>query len=138
MHHFCYPCLFQWCAINIEKQILITPCPVCRSPIYEIKFDTEFDTLCNGEKSTSFKHPNEIVIEHSFDTKPGITIQNTPGPGVKIISINKKDQFYKAGLRTGDTILFINNILCSDYQQVNKLISYNWNSGLPIKINILV
>ena len=138
MHHFCYPCLFKWCATNVEKKILITPCPVCRSPIFEIRFDTQFDALCTGEKSANFKHPNEVLIEHSLDTRPGITMQNNIGPGVKIMGINNNGQFYKAGIRIGDIVLFINNIPCSNHKQAIYIINNTWKTGLPIKLNILV
>ena len=138
LHHFCYPCLFNWCAISAEKNVLIAPCPVCRSPIFEIRFDPETDILSNSEKDASFKYPNEILIEYCLGRTPGVILQNNRGPGVKVSLLTRNSLFYKAGVRKGDIIILINNIPCYDKQQVYYIINNTYKNKLPIKINTLI
>jgi hypothetical protein len=124
-HHFCLACLINWCKNGGEK------CPICNTHIETIRKDTEFDKLNNKsdfelEKSVSV---TKITFEKN-DVNAGITLENNFSkinfnkrlPGVKVIKIIKENKCYKSGLRTGDIILFINNIPCVNHEQVIKII----------------
>jgi len=137
MHHFCYPCLFQWCAKNAIEGNPTAGCPVCRKSIFDIRFDREFDMLLHGNNVQPFKHPNETIIQFIKGTKAGVTLQNNQGPGVEVMSINEKDQFYKAGIRKGIIILFINNIPCNNHKYAIEIINYATFSCTPLQINTL-
>jgi len=131
MHHFCYPCLFQWCVKN-------NSCPTCRQPIFEIKFDVEFDILLHGKESSIFRHPNQIKIAFPKGKKAGVTLRNNEGPGVQITSLTEKDQFYLAGLRKGNVILFVNNIPCNNHNFAINIINNASYSNMPLLINTLM
>ena len=57
-HHFCYKCLINWCKINNK-------CPKCNFIIYEIRLDTEFDSLIS-EFITNSDPDNNIHYSASF------------------------------------------------------------------------
>lgn len=42
-HHFCYGCIRTWCCAQAEEQ---PRCPTCRSAIYDVQRDVEYDQLC--------------------------------------------------------------------------------------------
>ena len=108
VHHFCYDCITSWCKLK-------NTCPVCNESIFELRRDPEFDKLNNNEDNTP-TNLNELVIEMPEGTKPGVSLKNN-SPGVKIIRLNKKDQFYKYGVPLNSIILFINNIPCINHKQ---------------------
>jgi predicted metalloprotease with PDZ domain len=125
-HHFCVACLVKWC------QFGGTTCPTCKLPITEIRLDKEFDQL-NGQ-GTYLNLPNnceKITINFEKNNSAGITLENnygflnmtTRGPGVVISKIEEKNECYKGGLRLKDTILFINNIPCTDHKQSIDIIN---------------
>ena len=95
MHHFCYMCLFQWCAKNNIDGTTPTGCPVCRKPIFDIRFDREFDIILHGNDFPTFKHPHEIIVSFPKGSKAGVTIKTNKGPGVEVIYVNENDQFIK-------------------------------------------
>ena len=80
-HHFCYICLTHWCYMGGMK------CPLCQTPIYEIRLDREFDII-NNSPSTPIHNEFLKKITLSFSSiKPGITLVKNRGPGVKIKSL---------------------------------------------------
>jgi len=137
MHHFCYPCLLQWISRSSIKDKKIPDCPVCRKPIYEIRFDREFDIVLHGDEFPTFKHPYEIEIKMQKCSKAGLTVKNNIGPGVEIINVNETGLFYKAGFRKGHVILFINNIPCNNHKSTIDIINYNQSSKTPLIISTL-
>ena len=120
-HHFCLTCLIRWCQNNG------TACPICKTLIREIRPDIEFNKL-NCPESPDLCTDNighKIIVDFSNNENAGITLENNcsfgglgiRGPGVIVTKINQKDKCYQSGLRKGDTIIFINNIPCTDHKQ---------------------
>lgn len=150
-HHFCFSCLINWCENGG------TSCPICKTFIYEIKRDLEFDILLNQiykkDKETqdnfksliNFLPTNTINIYFNKNEKAGITLENNfrsknllkRGPGVKIIKINSKDKCYTSGLRINDVIISLNNIPCIDHKQSIDIIDFCMTRGLPLSCIIL-
>jgi len=129
VHHFCYDCITSWCKLK-------NTCPVCNECIFELRRDTEFDKLNNNEDNTP-NNLNELVIEMPDGTKPGVSLKNN-SPGVKIIRLNKKDQFYKYGVPLNSIILFINNIPCINHKQSIDIIDSLTLSNKNIKLKFLI
>lgn len=129
VHHFCYECITSWCKLK-------NTCPVCNECIFELRRDPEFDKLNNNEDNTT-NNLNELVIEMPDGTKPGISLKNN-SPGVKIIRLNKKDQFYKYGVPLNSIILFINNIPCINHKQSIDIIDSLTLSNKNIKLKFLI
>lgn len=129
VHHFCYDCITSWCKLK-------NTCPVCNECIFELRRDHEFDKLNNNE-DTNPNNLNELIIEMPFGTKPGVSLKNN-SPGVKIIRLNKKDQFYKYGVQLNSIILFINNIPCINHKQSIDIIDALTLSNKNIKLKFLI
>ncbi len=129
VHHFCYDCITSWCKLK-------NTCPVCNECIFELRRDHEFDKLNNNEDNIS-NNLNELVIEMPDGTKPGVSLKNN-SPGVKIIRLNKKDQFYKYGVPLNSIILFINNIPCINHKQSIDIIDSLTLSNKNIKLKFLI
>jgi len=109
---------------------------VCNECIFELRRDPEFDKLNNNEDNTPTNF-NELVIEMPTGTKPGVSLKNN-SPGVKIIRLNKKDQFYKYGVPLNYIILFINNIPCINHKQSIYIIDSLTLSNKNIKLKFLI
>jgi hypothetical protein len=126
-HHFCYSC--------IHKSLYYkNTCPKCRSIIYDIKFDKEFDMLINGDSQSKILKVNKkksIEITFPIDSKSGVTLKNN-SPGVKVVKVNFEDQFFKCGIRENDVILFINNMPCMNHFDVIEIINKYQKSNIPI------
>jgi len=103
---------------------------------FELRRDPEFDKLNNNEDNTPTNF-NELVIEMQTGTKPGVSLKNN-SPGVKIIRLNKKDQFYKYGVPLNYIILFINNIPCINHKQSIYIIDSLTLSNKNIKLKFLI
>jgi len=129
VHHFCYDCITSWCKLK-------NTCPVCNECIFELRRDHEFDKLNNNEYNNP-TNLNELVIEMPEGTKPGVSLKNN-SPGVKIIRLNKKDQFYKYGVPLNSIILFINNIPCINHKQSIDIIDSLTLSNKNIKLKFLI
>lgn len=129
VHHFCYECITDWCKLK-------NTCPVCNECIFELRRDHEFDKLNNNEDNTP-NNLNELVIEIPDGTKPGVSLKNN-FPGVKIIRLNKNDQFYKCGVPLNSIILFINNIPCVNHKQSIDIIDSLCLSNKNIKLKFLI
>ncbi len=138
MHHFCYFCLFNHCK-TCYKNNIYAKCPLCKEPINELKLDREFDKLITGPILPHFNLKNEIIIDCSCTINdPGLTIKNnTKGPGIIIIKLNKYGLFQEYNFKIGDIILFINDIPCNNHTIVMKQIMNLFNSRKLIK-NILL
>ena len=118
MHHFCYACLIKW----LERS---ESCPTCKKPIFEIKFDREFDSINNPEPCVFLQDVTRKITMtfNNSNDHPGIVIStNKTGPGIKIVNLNKKDLCYRSGLRIGDVIIFLNSIPCYSHQQSIQII----------------
>jgi hypothetical protein len=129
VHHFCYDCITSWCKLK-------NTCPVCKECIFELRRDPEFDQLNNNNHEDLAKL-NELVIEMPDGTNPGVSLKNN-SPGVKIIRLNKKDQFYKYGVPLNSIILFINNIPCVNHKQSIDIIDSLTLSNKNIKLKFLI
>jgi len=137
MHHFCLPCLIQWCEHGGRT------CPICKTIICEIKQDLEFNQINSPESSDvdSNFYNNAIIVDFSKNSSTGITLENNyicgkRGPGVIITKIDKNKNFYLSGLRKNDVILFINNIPCVGHKQ--SIIQIDDSVKLNISINCVL
>lgn len=129
MHHFCYFCLFKHCKFSDE-------CPMCKSKIYELKLDREFDTLINGDTLPTLKYQNEILLDITMDVNdPGLTIKNNlKGPGVIITKIKPMCLFDKYYFKEKDVLLFINDVPCCNHNNVMNQIMNLFRSNKHMKI----
>lgn len=137
-HHFCYKCLLKWC---YNKGV---SCPVCKTVIREIRMDKEFDSLNNPDPT----HP--IILEFSKiitvdfskinnnKIKPGITLSNNIGPGVRVRRIKDTDLCYVSGIRPNDILLFINNVPCTNHVQTVDIIEEAFKCNKMIKCEIMM
>ena len=152
-HHYCNNCILKWCYYG--KNI----CPVCKTGIYELKYDKEFDSLnkelClhknidleNIEKQIPLStqtnlSTKKIYINFSFylnqKIRPGITIStNDNGPGVKVIRVTKKDIMNLHNIKSGDIILFINKVPCTNHNSVIDIIENFFNNKKVLELEIL-
>ena len=134
VHHFCYECITNWCKLK-------NTCPVCNECIFELRRDHEFDKLINNRDDKLCDkvedNLNEIIIPCPIGTNPGACLKNNL-PGVKVIKLNKNDQFYKYGVPLNSIILFINNIPCINHQQSVGIINYLSLSNKDIKLKFLI
>jgi len=146
LHHFCQYCLVKWCKNN-------STCPKCRSFIFFIKPDPEFDAL-NFSNNSIQSSPlslsqifssdisfNLSIIYIDFHNKisknVGITLINNNGLGVKIKKLTNNGLAAAAGLKCNQIILFINDIPCFNHKQGIALIQYNTFLEIPITLKLL-
>jgi len=141
-HHFCKNCLIDWCKHGG------TQCPICKTTISEIKFDSEFDYINlliqskNNSNIYDISNNYSYIIDLKENDKAGITLKNnyinfSRGPGVKISKLDKKCKFFNSGLRKNNVIISINNIPCINHKQSIDIINRCLLSGKQIKINLL-
>lgn len=131
VHHFCYDCITSWCKLK-------NTCPICNECIFELRRDPEFDKLNNDyEHNIEITNLNELDVPMPNGTKPGVRLRNN-FPGVKIIKLNKNDQFYKYGVPLNSIILFINNIPCVNHKQSIDIIDSLTLSNKNIKLKFLI
>ena len=122
-HKYCYNCLIKWCYSGGSK------CPMCKTTIYSIELDKEFDLINNPYSLTSInKEPTQtVVIELDGKVKPGISVKNntnSDSKGVLISKLNKLDRQF-THLKVNDTILYINGIPCTSQERCNNIINYS-------------
>lgn len=129
VHHFCHDCIVEWCKIK-------NTCPVCNECIFELRLDLEFDQLNRGNSSVLLNSLNQITVEIPIGSKPGVSLKNN-NPGVKVIKLNKNDQFYKHGVALNSVILFINNIPCINHKQSIDIIDSLTLSNKNIQLKLL-
>ena len=119
MHHYCYTCLIKWLKYGDS-------CPTCKIPIFDIKFDKEFDSINNPNPCIILAKQVTKKVEVMFNDKtpPGLIIckDTSSEIGIRIIKLNRNGTCYKRGLRSGDIILYINYIPCINIKQCIKLI----------------
>lgn len=126
-HHFCMQCLIRWCYFGGID------CPICKTPIIDIRRDKEFDSLNNpsGNGPITLTNIGDVItIKFNKNDSAGITLENNytllglgRAPGVFISKINDKDKCYAAGMRKNDILLFINNIPCVDHKQCVNIVN---------------
>ena len=120
-HHFCYNCLIKWCYAKGSK------CPMCKTTIYKIEFDKNFDLINNpySEETINKELTKTILIELDGKVKPGISVKNNTeknSRGVLISKLNKQDRQFNY-LKVNDTILYINGIPCLSQERCNNIIN---------------
>ena len=133
MHHYCYECYVKW--------IVKTPsCPICKMPVFEIKLDKEFDNLNNPNfKGYIEKVTRNIVLDFKDQIPPGITlVNNSNGPGVKVLRLKKEDSCYLNGMRENDIILFINSVPCNTHQHAIEIINEFYNKKKKINFELFI
>ena len=125
IHHFCYECMIKWCKHSNH-------CPKCRSFIYELHFDPEFDVI-NGALDIEIENINinhkKIYLKLPENTLAGITLKNNRGPGVIISKLSLNGQAKLIGLKVGDIILFMNGVPCRNHEQSINIINEATKSG---------
>ena len=132
-HHFCYRCLLKWC-YNGGKN-----CPICKQIIFELRFDKEFDSINNPDSAPlTFDYCRKITVNFLTKIRPGITLINNKGPGVKIKELNKNDQCFLSGLRTNMLILFLDNVPCTNHIDSIKIIENAYKCRRPLLFEIMI
>jgi hypothetical protein len=131
-HHFCYFCLFKHCKNSNE-------CPMCKTKIFEIKIDREFDMLINNDSLPNIVHRNVIIINPDLNVSdPGLTITNNlKGPGVVITQLKTSGYFKHFNFKINDIILFINEVPCISHILVMEQIMNLYSCGKEIKCILL-
>ena len=154
VHHFCKNCLEKW----VRKK---DNCPKCRSFIYSINNDEEFNLITNNSFKSidiDFNYPErtyEPIFEMSESDsdeeikffnlsisqlpfkKIGITLIGNSYNSVKITKVDYKSVASFVGLKKGDIILSINNIPCISQEQSIKILEFNIHIKCNIKLEIL-
>jgi len=155
IHHFCKECLKKWC---LKKD----SCPICRSFIYFIKNDEEFNNINkelymlndNDNLDSSINTPilttsesNNYHLENislytlSLSQLPckniGMSITGNQYNFVKIYKIEPKGLAHFVGLKKGDIILSINNIPSTSHEQAIKLIEFYKQINSDISLEII-
>lgn len=115
-HYVCKSCIYKWL-----KRKNIT-CPMCRQVICAL--------------SPNYLHSNKI-IEISENSHFGVTVTDCT-EGVMIRKVNKMDEAYKHGLRTGMKIFSINGIYCKDigHQNVAQQLSFAAHNKLSVHLHV--
>lgn len=157
VHHFCKKCLNQW---GHKKD----NCPKCRSFIYSIKNDEEFNSI-NKESyklldienlenldSSSLYDPIFSKSESKTDEdinfynlsisqlpfkKIGLSLSGNSYNSVKISKVEPKGIASFVGLKKGDIILSINNIPSISHKQSIKIIEFNKHINYDITLEVL-
>jgi hypothetical protein len=131
-HHFCYKCLTKW-VIKGGKN-----CPTCKEYIYKIQFDREFDSINNNTDIPIILDFAKEICINNWQTPPGITISNNKNGGIKILKINKNDQFYKSGIKVNDVIISMNGMPCFEHVTAIKIIQNSYQNKIKLIINVLL
>ncbi len=141
IHHYCKECINEWC----KKK---NNCPICRSFIYFIKNDKEFDSINekitkyhNNKDDDSFFEYNPILIESKSPTdnikfynlpisklpfhKIGLALSGNSFNSVKVVKVDSKAMASFVGIKKGDIIISINNIPAISHEQSIKIIEFN-------------
>lgn len=133
-HHFCYLCILKHCKFSNK-------CPMCKIDINELKFDREFDSIVNSDSLPTLYYPNEVFINNYYIesdkniNNPGLTIKNNnKGPGVIIYNIKSSGLFSKYNFKSGDILLFINDVPCNNHVYVMSQIMYLFQCNKSMKI----
>lgn len=133
MHHHCYNCLTKWIYMGGNS------CPTCKTFIYEIKLDKEFDEINNNiDRPIVCEYTKKITVDFIGPIPPDITLCNYKGPGIKINFIKKRDKCYMDGLREKDIILFMDGVPCVNHCDSIKLIDKAFADKRKILFEILI
>ena len=147
VHHFCKKCLNQW---GRKKD----NCPKCRSFIYSIKNDEEFNSinkesyklldienLENLDSSESKTDEDINFYNLSISQLPfkkiGLSLSGNSYNSVKISKVEPKGIASFVGLKKGDIILSINNIPSISHEQSIKIIEFNKHINYDITLEVL-
>ena len=130
-HHYCYRCIYNYCKIN-------NLCPLCKTKIFELKLDHEFETIINGDSLNILHNDNEIIINPIDGILPGLTISNNNGPGIIITRLKPNGLFKYYNFKEKDIIIFINGLPCINHVDVVNQIMYLYVSQKPIKCILLI
>lgn len=131
-HHFCYACLNKWISKGGER------CPTCKEFIYKIQLDREFDSINNNTDTPVILDFAKEIHINNWESHPGITISNNKNGGIKIIKINKNDQFYKSGIKLNDIIISMNGVPCFDHKRAIQIIRNAYENKIKLIINVLI
>jgi hypothetical protein len=130
-HHFCHACLQHWTVRH-------PTCPTCRRPVWAISVDTEYATLSGAELSLGrMENRAEGVltghasgIRHVRVTSPaGLTLTSSPQAGCLVVKVVNGNGAHLAGIRSGDTILAINDTVVSAHQHAISFIDQRCRAG---------
>lgn len=154
IHHFCKKCLNEW---GRKKD----NCPKCRSFLYSIKNDEEFNyinkELYNLNNDILEKDINTPILPYSeskysdlqnislytlslskLPSKSiGMSVTGDQYNFVKISKVEPKGLAHLVGLKKGDTIISINNIPSISHEQTIKLIELYKHINSDISLEII-
>ena len=131
-HHFCYKCLFKWISKGGKN------CPTCKEFIYKIQLDREFDSINNNVSSPIILDSVKEIQINNWKSNPGVTISNNKTGGLKIIKINKNNQFYKSGIKLNDIIVSLNGVPCFDHSNSIKIIKNAYENKIKLIVSVLL
>jgi len=141
-HHFCAPCYLRWCASSSFD------CPKCRAPVTTLCLDAEFDTLCDAGRATAGAAararaqellPFTISMQIEPGKHAGITLSNVAeGPGVRVDAVRRRDAAYKAGMREGDVLIWLNGAPCRTHKEVVELIEKAKGNSAAPRLNFVL
>ena len=137
-HQFCYKCINKWCLRGKRE------CPICRTKMFQLILNKEFDMKNNPNNKTLIEKPltKKINVKFNDNLTPGIVltergIHNSSsynyGVLVSKLEINKKLKQY---LKIGDVILYLNNIPCINPTQSIEIIRHYYEFGGILKIDL--
>jgi hypothetical protein len=131
-HHFCYKCLIKWIKKGGKN------CPLCKIRINNIQLDKEFDSINNPtQKLIKIDCIKKILIDFSNKLAPGITLKNSKGLGVIVVSTKKDQSFYKANILPNSCILSLNGVPCLNHKDSIFIVETTYINGGTLIIEIL-
>lgn len=119
-HHFCLECYEEWAQRKAT-------CPTCRAPVWAIKLDLEFASICGAAITVSAmaKVDDERACESvagadqcvKIAWPAGLTLANAQktDQGVLVVKAVRGNGAHKAGVRAGDHILTVNGTAVRDH-----------------------
>ena len=113
-HHFCLVCYTTWLAKKPS-------CPNCRRLVVSPVVDVEFAALCGAIVTTKKPSTQEDQKERqtrsiSINGPAGITLENTPNRvGVRVKGVTNYKGASLAGIRVGDVVIRVNDVVCDDH-----------------------
>lgn len=121
-HHFCYKCLMKWCYKGG------TTCPLCKTRMFQIILDKEFDLKNNPNNTEKIKKKltKKIVVSLDSDENAGITISkrtNDKNLGVTVIKLDKDKKLSKY-LKLYDRLVYINGLPCINVYDTMDIIKH--------------
>jgi len=133
-HHFCLECYEEWSGRKAT-------CPTCRAPVWNIKVDLEYASLCGAhvtpkamarvdEAQTTSLAVAGLRVTVQIAWPAGLTLTNSPkGDAVLVVRVVRGNGAYQSGIRVGDLILTVNGTAVREHSTAVDFIEQRCRIG---------